>query len=209
MTDPVQSRIVVADDHPMCRVAVRLAAEAVGFFDIVDVASLAELLRYGNGAALIVLDLGLPDSKGIGSLIDVIREYPQSPVLVVSGNKAADIEQRVEAAGAAGFVSKLQDLTDLGAAIAKTATGERYFSYARNGAPALSPGDLGTRLQSLTPAEARILREMGDGRMNKQIAYDLGVSAITVKQHITAILRKLGVHNRTQAILLRQQIEEL
>lgn len=198
-------RAIVADDHPMCREAARIALSLVApEAEIVEASTLEEILADPAAADLVVLDLGLPDSRGIASLIDVARARPATPILIVSGAESADVEARVAANGGAGFVSKAAPIETLIEAIRTVAGGDPYFSAD------LKQGEaegLEARLALLTPAEARVLRAMRSGDLNKQIAYELNLSEITVKQHVKAILRKLRVVNRTQAVLLLHDVQ--
>jgi DNA-binding NarL/FixJ family response regulator len=198
-------RALIADDHPMCREAARMALRVVApDAEIVEAATLAEVLDEEDQTDLVILDLGLPDSRGIASLVDVARARPTTPILIVSGAETPDVEARVAANGAAGFVSKAAPIDALVEAIRTVAGGGTSFS------PDLRHAEtdgLEARLALLTPAEARVLRAMRGGGLNKQIAYDLNLSEITIKQHVKAILRKLQVVNRTQAILLLHDVE--
>lgn len=198
-------RVVIADDHPMCREMARIAVEMCHFAaEITQVSALEEIFAGKRAYDLVILDLGLPDSRGIASLIDVVRHMPGTPVLVVSGSEAIDIESHIAAGGAVGFVTKAAPITSLIDAIRTVLGGERYFS---EDLVTISADALPQKLALLTPAESRVLRAMSGGRLNKQIAHDLGLSEITVKQHVKAILRKLNVSNRTQAILAAHSIQ--
>lgn len=200
-------RALIADDHPMCREAAKLAVKAAVPAALVqEAASLRELADIAGPAEIIILDLGLPDSRGLASLIDVMRLCPKTPILVVSGSENPEIERRVATLGGAGFVSKAAPITDIIDGVRAIIAGGKAFAieippedeeFARM--------DDAGRLMTLTPAESRVLRAMSDGRLNKQIAFDLGLSEITVKQHVKAILRKLEVLNRTQAVLAYHQ----
>lgn len=200
-------RALIADDHPMCREAAKLAVKAVvPGASVKEAASLRELVGMTDPAEIIILDLGLPDSRGLASLIDVMRARPATPILVVSGSENPEIEQRVAMLGAAGFVSKAAPITDIIDGVRAIIGGGKAF---RIPIPVvdgtLRLAEETDRLTKLTRAESRVLRAMSDGRMNKRIAFDLELSEITVKQHVKAILRKLEVLNRTQAVLIYHQ----
>lgn len=193
-------RALIADDHPMCREFSRIAlAKVVDGSEVFEAATLDDVLAIVPPLDLIILDLKLPNSRGTASLVGVTRKWPDTPILVVTGVDTQGIEQLVADAGASGYVSKSAPITDLIEAIRAVLNGDQYFHIDNNIEGASTPL---ARLLLLTPAEARVLRAMSDGRLNKQIAFDLDLSEITVKQHVKAILRKLGVVNRTQAILL-------
>lgn len=193
-------RAIIADDHPMCREVARMAlSAAVDELQAFEASTLEAVLTFKNPVDIILLDLGLPDSRGIASLIDVARERPGIPILVISGVDANGIAQQLAHAGAAGFVCKADPIYKIVEAIKVILRGDTYFDFGNDNGPEF---DAQTRLSLLTSAESRVLRAMRDGKMNKQIAFDLQLSEITVKQHVKAILRKLGVANRTQAVLL-------
>lgn len=200
-------RAIIADDHPMCREASRIALKAVvPDVEIVDAATLADVIPYAAMADLVVLDLALPDSRGLLSLLDVARAAPNTPILVVSGSEQPAIEAQMEIHGAAGFVSKMAPLTELIEAIRIVVDGGRWFS-ADLAVPGL-PEHSAIRVATLSPAERRVLNAMRSGALNKQLAYDMSLSEITVKQHVKAILRKLDVVNRTQAVLALHAAEQ-
>lgn len=193
-------RALIADDHPMCREIARMALNAVvDELHIFEASTLEAILAFKDPVDLIVLDLGLPDSRGIASLVDVARERPDIPILIISGVYAKGIARQLAQAGAAGFVCKADPIFKIVEAIKAILRGDTYFDFGNDNGPDI---DAQTRLSLLTSAESRVLRAMRDGKMNKQIAFDLQLSEITVKQHVKAILRKLGVANRTQAVLL-------
>ncbi|HTG38053.1 response regulator transcription factor [Sphingomonas sp.] len=197
-------RAIIADDHPMCREAARIALGLVApDSEVVQAGSLADVLAETRSVDLVILDLGLPDSQGIASLIDVARGRPSTPILIVSGTDRPDAEARAAANGAAGFVSKAAPIERLIDAIRTVVGGGTHFTP---GLQPAAPDGAEARLATLTPAEARVLRAMRGGGLNKQIAFELGLSEITIKQHVKAILRKLDVVNRTQAVLMLHDV---
>lgn len=196
---------LVVDDHPICRFAAEAALVAVHpDATIVHAATMAEAVARAGAADLILLDLGLPDMRGLAALLTMKAANDAAPVLVVSANEEAGMAALCRSVGAAGFVSKLASLDVLQAAISTVLAGGTAF-------PEVDPGEhtrrLAERMNSLSPAERRVIAGMSDGSLNKQIAHAIGLSEVTVKQHVKAILRKLGVTNRTQAVLLLQTYE--
>ena len=159
---------------------------------------------------VVMLDLNLPDVNGIEGLIRLKRVAPEVPVIVVSSLAENRIIASAIRAGAAGFVPKhsqrdvfLQAFADIWAG--KTYVPEGYVAVDQESAdPVSAEEDAIDRLSQLTPQQARILQLICEGKLNKQIAFDLSIAETTVKAHITAILRKLGVHSRTQAVLMAQ-----
>lgn len=194
------SKAVVVDDHPMCRAAAAMAINAVDPEIVVaEASSLAEALEQACDADLLTFDLGLPDSSGVIGLGTLRERFPAASVLVISGVTNPAIERQIERLGARGFLTKAAPISEMVQAIAAVSAGGRWFS---NELANFGEDDDFSRLASLTPAQARVLAAMETGRLNKQIAHDLGLSEITVKAHVKAILKKLSTPNRTQAILM-------
>lgn len=203
-------RIVIADDHPLFRAALRSAVDkAAPGADIQECASLAEAkAALAVGAAdLLLLDLKLSDSEGMGGLVSIRAEYPIVPIAVVSASEDAAVVRQALTLGAAGFIPKSSSLPQMVEAIGAVLAGDGW-------SPDLSEtetgeDDLAARVASLTTSQLRILEGLKEGRLNKQIAYDLGVSEATIKAHLTSVFRKLGVQNRTQAVILAKQLDSI
>lgn len=196
---------VIVDDHPMCRQATAMAiAVADPSLAVAEASTLAEGRSLARAASLMTLDLSLPDNRSVLGLPAVRADFPHLKLLVISGAANPDVERQVAGAGAHGYLSKAATIPEMVAAIRSVLAGDRWFSAEAQ--DDTQGGEIGL-LASLTPAQARVLRAMEGGRLNKQIAFDLGLSEITVKAHVKAILKKLGVPNRTQAILLLQRAE--
>jgi DNA-binding NarL/FixJ family response regulator len=196
-------RIVIADDHPLFREALaRAVARAMPDAEIEQCASLAaaESALARESATLVLLDLKMTDSDGFAGLLALRRAYPATPLVVVSASEEPETIRRALALGAAGFIPKSADLEAMGLALAAILNGETWAPPC--GDEVLSAPDHAR----LTPAQVNILIGLQKGRLNKQIAFDMGVTEATVKAHMTAIFRKLGVQNRTQAVLAAQSI---
>ena len=191
--------ILIADDHPLFRQALVLAAQRVRpTADIIEVGTLDAATEAARGAAalvLILLDLKMPGATGFSGVALLHAERPDVPILVIS---SADPAAAADARrfGAVGFLSKGADLDSIEAAIAAALSGERIDGPAD---PELD--EAGARVKGLTPTQLKVLLQVLQGRLNKQIAWELGMSEATVKAHMTAIMRKLDVQNRTQAVL--------
>lgn len=195
---------IIVDDHPMCRAAAGMALAAVdASLDVTEAASIAEARLRAHGATLMTLDLGLPDSRGVLGLAELRGAFPDVPILVISGAANPATEREVARLGATGFLSKAAPLATMVEAMRALLGGGGWFSADLDRS---ADNDDFTRLAGLTPGQRRVLDAMEGGRLNKQIAYDLGLSEITVKAHIKAILKKLGVANRTQAVLVLQRV---
>lgn len=202
-------QIIVADDHPLFREALKGAVSqldpGVEFVEADSVATLLVAVEAHPGADLLLLDLNMPGAHGFNALAHVRGSYPQLPVVIVS---ADDDPQTIASAlrfGAQGFIPKSTAAGQIGGAVNAVLAGEIYtpigFSAAR--AASGSPEDLevARRIAELTPQQFRVLGMLCAGLLNKQVAYELQVSEATIKAHVTAILRKLGVTTRTQAVL--------
>ena len=211
MADPIH--LIIADDHPLFRGALREAVS--GLFEDLDIAEagsfedLAKLLERGADVDLILLDLTMPGVRGFSGLMYLRAQYPSVPIIVVSANDDPGVIRRCMDFGASGFIPKTLGIEAMRGAIT------RVFQGGVCTPPEIDLGagadaetaDLLTRLTSLTPQQVRVLMMLSEGLLNKQIAYELGVSEATVKAHVSAILQKLGVESRTQAVIAASKIE--
>ncbi|MEW6538969.1 response regulator transcription factor [Brevundimonas vesicularis] len=198
-------RIVVADDHPLFRAALRSAVDkAAPGAEVVECASLAEAraAMVAGPVDLLLLDLKLSDSEGMAGLAAVRAEQPTVPVAVVSASEDAPVVRHALGLGAAGFIPKSSSLPQMVEAIAAILAGDSWAPDVPE-----ADDDLAGRVASLTPSQLRILEGLKAGRLNKQIAFDLGVSEATIKAHLTSVFRKLGVQNRTQAVILAKSLD--
>ena len=192
--------ILIADDHPLFRQALAMAASAVRpTARIVESANLMTALNEAAAAddlILILLDLKMPGADGYSGVALLHAEKPGVPILVVSSADAAQGARNAVRFGAVGFLSKDASLSAIEAAIADALAGKRIEAPIDD---TIDP--VAAQITSLTPTQLKVLLGVMEGRLNKQIAFDLGVSEATVKAHMTAILKKLDVQNRTQAVL--------
>lgn len=203
------ARLLIADDHPLVTEALSLAARAslpgVAVDTAGDIAQAEKLARERRGYKLLLLDLMLPDAYGFSGLLRLQQVLGPVPILIVSAHHKPELVEAARALGAAGFVSKSQPLDEMTRAIRQVLAGGTVF-------PPVSGKDTSqiaatrARIADLSDAQMRVLLALADGRLNKQIAGDLGITEATVKAHLTAIFRKLGVHNRTQALLAMQPL---
>ena len=195
-------RILIVDDHPL--VAEGLAAAlAARLPDTVadcagSIAAAVGLVR-NNAYRLMLLDYHLPDANGFSGLFRMQHELGSVPIAVLSASAPPSLITAARAIGAAGFLSKAEPLDRLIVSIERLVRGERVFPPD----PAASPEtrQLSERLATLSPAQMRVLAGLARGQLNKQIAADLELTEQTVKAHLTAVFRKLGVGNRLQAML--------
>ncbi len=214
MAQPEQYRLVIADDHPLFRGALRESisglleqmeiAEAGTFDEVVEL-----LERGGSDVDLILLDLAMPGVRGFSGLMYMRAQFPSVPVIVVSANDDPATIRRCMGFGASGFIPKTLGVDDMRAAISAILGGGVWTPpdvELGTGADA-ETAELMARMATLTPQQVRVLMMLSEGLLNKQIAYQLSVSEATVKAHVSAILQKLGVESRTQAVIAASKIE--
>ena len=204
--DLIVHRIVVADDHPLFRAALRSAVKKAAPGAVIEeCASLVEVrAALSQPVDLLLLDMKLSDSDGMAGLAAIRAEHPAAPVAVVSASEDAAVVRHAVGLGAAGFIPKSAALPQMVEAIGAVLAGDGWWPDLPEGA---ADDDLAGRVGSLTPSQLRILEGLKAGRLNKQIAFDLGVSEATIKAHLTSVFRKLGVQNRTQAVILAKQLD--
>lgn len=203
---------IVADDHPLFRNALRQTLEPhFPQARIVEAGTLDEVAAAIEGAQepdLVLFDLTMPGARGFSGLVYLRAQYPAVPVCVVSASEDAATIRRSLALGAAGFVPKSSRPLEIRQAIEAILGGGAWTPPGVDLDAAWDDeADLAARLRSLTPQQVRVLMMMGEGLLNKQIAYELGVSEATIKAHVSAVLQKLGVENRTKAVLAAGRFE--
>ena len=215
MIDPESAgvqRFLIVDDHPLFRGALRAAIEG-GFprAEILEAGSVEDLMAALDRAEtdLVLLDLAMPGVRGFSGLMLLRAQHPGVPVVVVSGYGDPAVIRRCMEFGASGFIPKTLDVESM----------RRAIRTVLNGGSSVPP-DLGLdgvddgasglvrKLATLTPQQVRVLMMLSGGLLNKQIAYQLGVSEATVKAHVSAILQKLDVDSRTQAVIAASKIVE-
>ena len=208
--------ILIADDHPLFRSALHQAV-ALGLGSdvrLVEVASIAELekqLAIKADWDLVLLDLNMPGAYGFSGLVLLRGQYPQIPVVMVSAQEEASVMVRSREFGASGFIPKSSSMEAIQTAVRTVLDGDvSWPPQAFEEVPVSAEAKAASEgLASLTPQQCRVLTMVCEGLLNKQIAYELSVSEATIKAHVTAIFRKLGVRTRTQAALLLQQLESI
>ena len=210
MTSMDAPEILVADDHPLFRAAVVHALrEAIPLARVTEASSattLGDMLDARAEVDLVLLDLAMPGARGFSALLHVRGARPEVPVVIISSNDHPRVIRRAQQFGASGFIPKSSPAETIGQAIAAVLEGATWF-------PALTAerseedARLAARLAQLTPQQFRVLLCLADGLLNKQIAHELGLAENTVKVHVTAILKKLECHSRTQAAVLVKSLE--
>lgn len=211
--DPVAT-LVVVDDHPLFRGAMRQALSGgldagmagigpVAILEAGDFSQLQSLLLENSDIDLILLDLSMPGVSGFSGLLALRAEYAALPVVIVSANDDPATVSRALELGASGFVPKSVGIETIREAISSILRGDLWkpddVDLASESDPEIA--DLLTKLATLTPQQTRVLSMISRGLLNKQIAYELSVSEATVKAHVSAVLQKLDVDSRTQAVI--------
>jgi len=213
LADTTHYRFVIADDHPLFRGALREAV--TGLFQHVEIGEagsfedVSKLLESGGEVDLILLDLNMPGVRGFSGLMYLRAQYPSVPIVVVSANDDPTVIRRCMDLGTSGFIPKTLGIEEMRAAIKRVLEGGVWTppDVDLTAGADTETANLMARLASLTPQQVRVLMMLSEGLLNKQIAYELSVSEATVKAHVSAILQKLGVESRTQAVITAAKIE--
>ncbi len=198
-------RIVLADDHPLFRDALRtIVQRAFANAELVEAGDVAGIYAALDvDTDLLLLDLSMPGARGFSALIALRAQFPTLPIIVVSGRSDPLTIARALGFGAAGFIPKSASAEQMTAAIERVLDGD-IVDPTQSGAPMLPDIEraLAARLRELTAAQFRVLLAVCEGKLNKQIAHELTITEATVKAHVTAVLRKLGAHHRTQLVAM-------
>lgn len=208
----MEHTIIIADDHPLFRAALQAALrqglQNPEIHEAGSIAALQSVLEQVPCPDLILLDLHMPGAHGLSGLIFLRGNFPEVPVVIVSASEDQQVIQRAMKHGANGFIPKSSPLDTLKDAITRVLEGEVWLpdTVAAVTTQTETP-DIEQKLASLTPQQFRVLGMISEGMLNKQIAYDLDVSEATIKAHVTAIFKKLGVRNRTQAVIAMKELE--
>ncbi len=205
--------IIVADDHPLFRSAIKEALATqqgkTRFLEANSFETLQQLVDDNREVDLVLLDLHMPGVTGFAGLVYLCKRYPSVPVVIISANDDPVVIQRALEHGAAGFIPKSSSMDTITDAIAAVLMGEIWSPPASlSDLPGRNDSELqlAERMAQLTPQQFKVLMMMSKGLLNKQIGYELKVSEATVKAHVTAIMSKLGVNNRTQAVLAAERL---
>jgi len=211
----MQPQVIIADDHPLFRTALKQAiVECLPEAGILEADCFDDLLigvEANPSLEIVFLDLHMPGNNGFTGLTQLQNHYPDLVVIMVSSDDNVQTMQKAISFGAAAFIPKSADLTTIGQAIEVVLDGEVWLpSHAEtdtiDNENSQANQHLAKQLAQLTPQQYIVLTQIADGRLNKQIAYDLDIKETTVKKHVSAILVKLEVNNRTLAGLAYQQL---
>lgn len=203
----MQERVLIVDDHPLVRDGLRsVLAVALDGAEIFEAASFDEAVaiidREGD-FDLVLLDLNLPGVQGFSGLATLRDRFPAMPVVMVSAATDLGLVENALAGGAAGFIPKSLRRSGIVDAIKTVLAGELYIpaDFAETNRRDPADQEMLRRIETLTPQQRVVLGLVVAGKLNKQIAYELDVSLTTVKAHVSAVLTKLGVYSRTQAVI--------
>lgn len=206
-------QFVIADDHPLFRDALKQTLAGMFPGAHLDVAgSLNELtaaVERLEDIDLILLDLKMPGVQGFSGLMYLRAQFPNIPVVVVSANEEPQVIHRAMDLGASGFIPKSSPLDKMHAALSSVLAGELAVpdGIDLDAAGDAEADEMIARMATLTPQQVRVLMMLQEGLLNKQIAYEISVSEATVKAHVSAILQKLQVESRTQAVIAANRVD--
>ena len=213
--------IIIADDHPLFRAALQAALKQAlddpEIHEAGSIAALQNILEASPAPDLILLDLHMPGAHGLSGLIFLRGQYPEVPVVIVSATNDMQVIQKSLQHGANGFIPKSSSLGVLKEAVIKILDGDNWLPCAVEipdishinaiKRKAIEGKAIEEKLASLTPQQFRVLGMISEGLLNKQIAHELEVSEATIKAHVTAIFKKMGVRSRTQAVIALKELE--
>lgn len=206
--------IIIADDHPLFRNALRQALSSTfnntQWYEADSAEALQKLMDKAPAVYdLILLDLQMPGSHGYSTLIHMRSHYPDIPVVIISAHEDINTVSRAIHYGSSGFIPKSSSMETLAEALNAVLYGDIWLPKGTQIVPVSDDAtdQMAGKLSDLTPQQYKVLQMFAEGLLNKQIAYDFGVSEATIKAHATAIFRKLGVRNRTQAVIALKQLE--
>ena len=198
---------LIADDHPLFRQALLgIIHQHYAGATIAESSDLESTLAAleSNDTDLLLLDLNMPGSQDLFGLMVIREKFPTIPVVVISASESQSLIHRAIQYGASGFIPKSSSTANLHTAIEKIINGEPWLPDDLSDniqQMTEQEKDLATKISSLTPQQYRVLCYLREGWLNKQIAYEMSITEATIKAHITAVFKKLGVNNRTQAVI--------
>ncbi len=209
---PSGYKFVIADDHPLFRGALKQAlagfTQDTAILEAGDFDSAKALIIGNDDVDLVLLDLSMPGASGLSGLVSLRGVHPAVPMVVISAHDDPETIRRALELGASGFISKSASMEEIRSGVETVLAGGISAPVGIDLGVERDPeiSDLIKRLQSLTPQQTRVLSMLAEGLLNKQIAYELDVSEATIKAHVSAVLQKLGVDSRTQAVILLSKI---
>ena len=202
-------KVLIADDHPLFRNALSQVLSGQLTMQVAeskDFASTIAALEADPDIDLVFLDLNMPGNNGLASISAIRVQFPNTLIIVVSAEEQESVITKCVQLGASAFIPKSLDLNEMCEAVNHVLEGQQWLPKDIQLNPNAGSGIASIeKLEQLTPHQLKVLALIADGLLNKQIAYELSISESTVKQHASAVLKKLGVYNRTQAGIIYQQ----
>jgi len=205
-------RVLIADDHPLVRDGLRtvisVAFDQCELFEAASIDEAIGVIEREGDFDIVLLDLNMPGTIGFSGLMTIRDRFPSVPVVIVSAAQERGLIRTALAHGAAGFIPKSLRRSAIVDALKSILAGEIFAPDALdepddgNG----EEGDILKKIDLLTPQQKVVLGFVVAGKLNKQIAYELDVSMTTVKAHVSAILGKLNVYSRTQAVIMVNKV---
>lgn len=208
-------KAIIADDHPLFRSALKQAAAsyliAQDIDECFDLPGLFSLLEQHPETELIFLDLNIPGAKGLQGLSSLRVAYPDVLVIMVSATEDVKVIKHAMTLGASAYIPKSTSLANIGEAISVVLNGDTWLPVNIDLTESADDehSQFAGNLEKLTPQQFRVLAMIAEGLLNKQIAYEMSIQETTIKQHVSAILRKLNLYNRTQAGILFNQLGQI
>ena len=207
--------IIITDDHPLFRSALKAALElSLDNINCIETATLLEVenhLAKDDSIDLLLLDLQLPDSNGFSGLVHLKNRFPSVKIALISAHDSQDVMQSALDNGANGFISKSEDMSSMKIAIERILKGEDHFPNLvseDDGGTIHTKNHLLEKVSALTSKQYEVFHHCSQGLLNKQIAYQMDVTEATVKAHITAVMRKLEINNRTQIVMIANTLKD-
>lgn len=203
-------KVLIADDHPLFRNALKQVLTdqlTMQVRESKDFVTTIEALQNDNDVDILFLDLNMPNNQGLAGISSIRAQFPNTLIIVVSAEENVQTIAKCIQLGASAFIPKSVDLSEISDAVEQVLDGKQWLpeDYAHMTAND-SEVEFIKQIERLTPHQLKVLGLIADGLLNKQIAYELNISESTVKQHASAVLKKLGVYNRTQAGVIYQQV---
>jgi len=208
------TKILVADDHPLFREA--LSGALAPYFENAQILeagtleSAVSVLNEHDSVDLVLLDLNMPGCEYFNGIITLRELFPTMPIAVISGSDTIEVVAQVMSLGADGFIPKVTATREIAQAIVDIIGGKKWLPEGMDEQLDKVDDELKVLLQrfrELTPKQIQVLSFLRSGLMNKQIAHEMSVTEATIKAHISAILRKLEINTRTQAVLLMDKLQ--
>jgi DNA-binding NarL/FixJ family response regulator len=203
-------KVLIADDHPLFRNALKqvLINQTIPMQvqESQDFQSTIDALHQDVDIDLLFLDLNMPGNQGLAGISTIRAQFPNTLIIVVSADEQEHTITKCVKLGASAYIPKSVDMIEISHAVTKVLEGEQWlpkgYQLAQQGPTEKA---FFSQLEQLTPHQLKVLGLIAEGLLNKQIAYELNISESTVKQHASAVLKKLGVYNRTQAGVIFNQ----